>query len=133
MPATRTETYESYQELLDGLETTNSAIEAAAALVEIAFRHQEELNVEAHGIYVLFKRQCDDAEFFRRALRDEIAEIRAAKLEIRNSERIAEWAGTSKYVVNRVISIATGINLGPPTERHSEEPPYVLKKVTADA
>lgn len=55
-------------------------------------------------------------------------DIEKSKLKIRNSEKIAEWAGVSKYVANRVISIATGIDIGPPTEHHTDKPRYILKK-----
>ncbi|MGV8936989.1 MAG: hypothetical protein ACOH2J_07675 [Allorhizobium sp.] len=113
MPATRAETYKNYSELLEGLGDSTAAIKAAAALVELAFRQEEQLAQEAHGIWLLFKQQCDNADFFCDALRNEIADIRASKLEVRNSDRIAEWAGVSQYVVNSVISIATGIELGP--------------------
>ncbi len=116
MPVTRTDTYNNCHELLDGLENASAAIKAAAALVEIAFRHEEQMKPGAHGIWLLFKQQCDDAEFFREALREEIAEGRASQLKIRNPEKIAEWAGVSQFVVNRVINIATGIYLGPPVE-----------------
>lgn len=129
MPELFATTYEDHTDLMDTMENTVLAIKAFNTLLERALRDSDDMCSDGFGIWLLLDRQRRDLDDIARALRDEYAEIRESKLEIRNPERIAEWAGTTKYVVNRVISIATGIDLGPPTEMHSEQKPYILKKI----
>lgn len=133
MPTYQTSEYEDYRDLLETMSTTISAINAFNTLLEMSLRAGEDMRHDGCGIRVLLARQCEDLEAIKGALRTEFKEMEKRKLKIRNPERIAEWAGVSQYVVNRVVSIATGIVLGPPTENHTDQPPYVLKKAVSDA
>lgn len=128
MTSVRTIEYGDAYDLLEVISDSVKAIQAFGSLVEFAHRSSDDLRNNGYGIYLLLKSQCDDLEYLQGALRREIDELRANKLEIRNPDRIAEWAGTSQYVVNRVISIATGIYLGPPTAHHPEQAPHAIDK-----
>lgn len=128
MPDLRLTTYKDHADLMDTMEMTIAATKAFGSLLELSLRADDSLRKDGYGIWLLLANQCDDLEAIATALRREYHELRASKLKIRNPERIAEWAGTTQYVVNRVISIATGVDLGPPTARHTEQPPYVLKE-----
>lgn len=128
MPELFATTYKDHADLMDTMENTVLAIKAFNTLLERSLRDSEDMSDDGYGIWLFLDRQRRDLDELAVALRNEYAELKTSKLEIRNSERIAEWAGTTKYVVNRVISIATGIDLGPPTERHTEQKPYYLKE-----
>ncbi|NTJ42575.1 hypothetical protein G6L28_08185 [Agrobacterium larrymoorei] len=133
MPAYPTQEYKDYRELLDDMDVAIIAVKSFGSMVEHSIRTGEDLSADGYGMERLLNLQCRHLESIATALRDEFAEFTASKLAIRDTDQIAEWAGVSKYVVNRVISIATGIDLGPPTERHTDKPPYMIKKETANA
>lgn len=133
MPAYQTHEYEDYGDLLENMSRSITAINAFNTLLEMSLRAGEDMRSDGYGIHVLLDMQCKSLEAIEGALRSEFKEIVKSKLKIRNSETIAEWAGVSKYAANRVISIATGIDIGPPTERHTDEPPYLIKKETTNA
>ncbi len=128
MKTTRTIEYGNDRDLLEAVEDITLSIKALGDLVAIVGCHGELTPDTSAGFGKLIDFQCDELDFIRNSLREQIADIRENKLEIRNPERIAEWAGVSQYEVNRVIQIATGIVLGPPTANHTDQPPYTVKK-----
>lgn len=133
MPTYQTSEYEDYSDLLEAMRRSIDAIKAFNTLLEVALRSGEDIKDDGFGIWLLLNRQREDLTDIWSALGTEFKEIEKSKLKIRNSEKIAEWAGVSKYAANRVISIATGIDIGPPTENHTEQPPYFLKSAVSDA
>lgn len=128
MPTYPTQEYNDYLELLESMDMAITAVKSFGAMVEHSIRTGENLSEDGYGMERLLNLQCRHLENIATALRIEFASMKTSKLEIKNPEKIAEWAGVSQFVVNRVISIAMGIHLGPPTERHTAKPPHVLKE-----
>ncbi|MDH2219073.1 hypothetical protein [Agrobacterium sp. GD03638] len=133
MPTYNVKEYKDYTDLLDDMEVAIAAVQSFGAMVEYSLRTGEDISADGYGMERLLNLQCRHLKGIASALRSEFKEIKASKLKVRNSDQIAKWAGVSKYAVNRVVSCAVGIDLGPPSENHTETPPYTIKREAEDA
>jgi len=121
MPVTEYKSCSDFSDMMEAMNDTISMIIALNSMLEYTLRSGEDVRETGYGTYRLFQQQCDDLRSLCGAIRAEYHQLKQSKLEIKNPERIAECAGVSQYVVNRVISIATGIKLGPLTKQQADQ------------
>lgn len=108
--------YGHHSDLFEALDDTTMALEALGVLLEFTIRSGEDVRINSDGIWLLVRQQCEDLKLLRKALRGQFDEMAASKLELRNLDKLAEWANVPPHVAKRVVEIATGIKLsGAPT------------------
>lgn len=117
MKSTRQEVYSDIPEMLETLSTTTTMLETLCVLLDIGCQSRMDMTLHSTGIERLFNQQCEDLKFLGGALREQYTHIMKSKLEISDIDDVARLSGVSPILAARVITIATGIKLGPVTEQ----------------
>lgn len=109
---------ENWGDALQALIDTTDSIGGFCSLLDRTLGvHGGDLQPDAAGIASLLARQVEDLRMIEPILRREISRIRAEKLNVFDADLIARVTGARRQTVERVVCVATGVDLSTARER----------------
>lgn len=110
MDAIRTDNYGGISDLLENMSTGIAMLEAFSTMLGYTLRSGDDNNNISWGAESIIRQQCQDFEFIRGALREQLDEIRKEKLAIKDIHQVAAMVGVPVETAALVVSCATGAN-----------------------